>query len=334
MIVSADQLRTMAVTLLERRGASVDNAMLQVDLLMEAELRGLPSHGLQRLPRLLSRIDKGLADPRTCGTMEWRRPGFLAVNGQRGLGPVVVMAAIAELTKAAKSSGIALAAIHNANHIGMLAYYAEAAARSGLIGIVTSTSEALVHPYGGTQAMLGTNPIAIGVPTGENPFVLDLATSTVSMGKIHNHALREMPIPAGWAVDAAGRPTTDAQAAKDGAIAPFGDAKGYGLGLAFELLVALLAGSALAPEIRGTLDDTEPATKGDLVILIDPAAGTGDAAALSVYLSRLRASRPFDPARPVAIPGDGSRARRAQAATAGIDLPQSLFDELERLAVV
>lgn len=333
MRLPSEQLLGMAVTLLEKHGAPAGSAQLQADLLIEAELRGLPSHGLQRLPRLLSRIRGGLADPDASGIMSWTRSSYLSVDGARGLGPVVMMAAIGEMAPVASRAGMAAAGIRNANHIGMLAYYAEAVAASGLIGIVLSTSEALVHPHGGTQAMLGTNPIAIGIPTEREPFVLDLATSLVSMGKIHNHALRGAPIPDGWAVDAAGRPTTDAEAAKAGAIAPFGEAKGYGLGLAVELLVAALAGSAFAPEVRGTLDDTHAANKGDVILMIDPAAGAGDGGALAAYLDSLRHSRPLDPARPVAVPGDGARARRAAALKAGIDLPAALYEELRALEV-
>lgn len=332
MRVSADQLRQIAATSLKGRGAPPQNARLQAELLVEAELRGLSSHGLQRLPTLLKRIERGLADPTANGICKWPRPALACIDGERGLGPVVMMAAMSELASTVSSCGIAIAAIRNTNHIGMLAYYAEAAALAGRIGIVMSTSEALVHPYGGAKAMLGTNPIAIGIPTDSEPFVLDLATSIVSMGRIHSHALRGEPIPAGWAVDATGRPTVDSEAAKLGAIAPFGGAKGYGLGLAIELLVATLAGSDMAPEVRGTPDDTDPATKGDVLILIDPAAGAGSTAALTCYLERLRSSCPAEPDRPVAVPGDGSRARRAEALSAGVEVPDALFHELSALA--
>ncbi|PST18824.1 Ldh family oxidoreductase [Mesorhizobium plurifarium] len=331
MRVPFDRLQALASGLLESRGAPEQAARLQADLLLEAELRGLPSHGLQRLPLLLSRLDKGLADARTCGTATWQRRAFLSVDGERGLGPVVIMGAIRALQVRLNETGVALAAIRNTNHIGMLAYYAEVAARSGLIAIIMSTSEALVHPFGGTEAMLGTNPIAIGIPTAHDPFVLDLATSVVSMGKINNHAMRGIPIPEGWAVDAHGRRTADPHAVRSGAIAPFGGAKGYGIGLAIELLVSTLAGSDLAPEVRGTLDDGHFANKGDLIVLIDPAAGAGSAHALSAYLDRLRHSRPADPACPVAVPGDGARARRAASLSTGIELPQQLFENLVAL---
>lgn len=333
MRLPPSRLKNLSVALLEKRGVPADSARLQADLLLEAELRGLPSHGLQRLPLLLTRLDKGLANPTTRGNGIWRRDSFLSVDGERGLGPVVMMNALHIMQRVLKEMGLAIAAIRNANHMGMLAYYAEAAARDGLIAIVMSTSEALVHPFGGTQAMVGTNPVAIGIPAGDRPFVLDLATSIVSMGKINNHAMRGLAIPAGWAVDRDGRGTTDPHAAQAGAIAPFGDAKGYGLGLAIELLVAALAGSNLAPDVHGTLDDIHPANKGDLLILIDPSAGAGSTPELAAYLDRLRLSRPLDPAQPVAIPGDGARARRAAAAKTGIELPRPLFDQLTALEV-
>jgi L-2-hydroxycarboxylate dehydrogenase (NAD+) len=328
MKLAPERLRGLASALLEARNVPSAHARLQADLLLEAELRGLPSHGLQRLPLILSRLDKGLADGQARGSGTWRRRSFLSVDGERGLGPVVVMQALRTMRPVVGETGIAIAAIRNANHIGMLAYYAETVARGGLIGLVMSTSEALVHPFGGTQAMLGTNPVAIGVPSGDQPFVLDLATSVVSMGKINHHAMRGMSIPPGWAVDADGLPTTDANAARTGAIAPFGGPKGYGLGLAIELLVAALAGSDLAPDVRGTLDDMHAASKGDLLILIDAAAGGGSIRSITSYLDLLRSSRPSDPTIPVAVPGDGARQRRAATERSGIELPQPLLEHL------
>lgn len=152
------------------------------------------------------------------------------------------------------------------------------------------------------------------------------------MGRIHHHASVGKPIPAGWAVDAMGQPTTDAQAAKSGAIPPFGAAKGYGLGLAVELLVASLAGSDFTPEARGTLDDAEVANMGDMIVLIDPLADDGPGASLAAYLDPVRGSRPLDPLRPVAIPADGMRARRAESLSADVELLEPLHSDLTALA--
>jgi len=331
--ITAQAATTLATGLLEQRNALPGHAFLQATVLVEAELKGHPSHGLQRLPRLLRRIERGLIDPRTEGTSRWRSEAVLEVDGGTGLGPVVAMAALGRLLDRVAATGIALAAIRNNNHLGMLAYYVEQAAAAGKIAIAMSSSEALVHPHGGTRAMLGTNPIAVAVPTADRPLVLDLATSIVSMGKIHHHAALGLPLAEGWARDEAGQPTTDAARAKRGAIAPFGDAKGYGLGIAVELLVAALTGAALAPDVRGTLDAESLCNKGDVLIVAEPAAAPGLAQRLSAYLDLIRASPPADPAVPVAVPGDGAARRRAKSLEDGIAVEPGLWAELNALSL-
>lgn len=322
----------LASRLLEEHGTPRDHASLQARVLVTAEMKGHPSHGLQRLPRLIERIDRGLVDPETKGTQRWRADAVLEVEGSAGFGPVVAMAAIERLATHIPELGIGLVVVRNANHLGMLAHYVEAIAALGFVGIALSSSEALVHPFGGTRAMLGTNPVAIAVPTAGEPLVLDFATSEVPMGRIHHHAATGRPIPEGWARDADGRPTTDATRAKAGSIAPFGDAKGYGLGIAVEVLVAALVGSALAPDVRGTLDAKAPCNKGDVFILIEPSLAPGLPARLSAYLDAVRASPAADPDTPVLVPGDRARQRKAAAARTGFDIDQRLWDDLNALS--
>lgn len=211
----------------------------------------------------------------------------------------------------------------------MPAWYAEAIAETGLVSIILTTSEALVHPFGGGKALLGTNPIAIGVPTTSGPFVIDLATSLVSMGEIHDHAHRGAALPVGWALDAEGQPTTDPNAAKSGAIAPFGAAKGYALGLAFELLVTALTGAALGRDVAGTLDAEHLSNKGDVFILIDPLSGQG--AALSAYLEAIRQTPPAPGFEQVLIPGERGRARKAERLAAGLELADDVWVTMQRL---
>ncbi|MHA6296846.1 Ldh family oxidoreductase [Devosia sp. CAU 1758] len=326
MKVSATEAEELTTALLTTAGAPTAHARLQAKSLVGAELRGHPSHGLQRLPRILDRIERGLADPAARGQLNWRKPGVLHVDGTRGLGPVVAFSTIDALLERVDDTGIALACVGNSNHLGMLALYVEAVAGAGRICIALSTSEALVHPFAGTRAMVGTNPIAIGIPAGEEPFVLDLATSLVSMGKVHDHALRGAPLPEGWALDAEGQPTTDAERAKRGSIAPFGDAKGYGLGLALEVLVASLVGSAFAPDVHGTLDAEHVANKGDVFIVIDPA--NAQTARIAAYLDAVRASPAADADRPVRVPGDGARRRRLAALGHGFTVNDTLWRSL------
>ncbi|WP_193337406.1 Ldh family oxidoreductase [Devosia beringensis] len=318
---------TVVDRILAQAGVPEKHAVLQRDLLLDAEMRGIASHGLLRLPRIVERIANGVADPMTQGHHDWRAPGFLHVDGQRGLGPVVAQAALDALLDRAATQGVAIASIANSNHIGMLGFYADRVAETGRCLIAFSTSEALVHPWGGRQAMIGTNPIAIGLPTGGGTFMMDTATSIVSMGEVHDHADRGAPIPLGWAFDSQGNPTTDAAAARDGAIAPFGNAKGYALGLAFELLVTSLAGAAIGRDVKGTLDSTHVASKADLFIIIDqqlsPVAG---------FLDLLRAEAPADGFDQVRIPGERGRDLRQRAMTAGIAIAGGTWNRLCDLA--
>ncbi|SEO29713.1 Malate/lactate/ureidoglycolate dehydrogenase, LDH2 family [Paracoccus alcaliphilus] len=330
MKINVKQLERTAMTALSKL-TSQENAAQQVDLLLEADLRGVASHGMLRLPRIIRRIRNGAADPAQTGQHAWRGSALLQVEGCDGLGPVVANAAIGALESRISETGVAVAAIRNSNHLGMLGYYAERAALKGLTMIALTTSEALVHPWGGRRAMIGTNPIAIGLPAGQkgqaDVFMMDAATSLVSMGEIHDHANRDLPIPEDWALDAEGRPTTDASAAKAGAIAPFGKAKGYALGLAFELLVTSLSRAAIGRDVSGTLDDTATCNKGDLFILID-----GPGHDLRPYLQALREEAPAEGFTQVTIPGERGRAARDQRLRDGVDLPEPLWREICDLA--
>jgi L-2-hydroxycarboxylate dehydrogenase (NAD+) len=233
--------------------------------------------------------------------------------------------------KRARSTGLAMVTVCNNNHLGLLAGYVEQIARHGQIGVVLTTSEALVHPWNGAEAMIGTNPVAIGVPASPEPFILDMATGAISMGKLIAHRHRDLPLDSGWAVDAQGEPTCDPHRAR--AISPFGGPKGYGLALALELLVGAISGTALGRDVVGTLDTTWPCNKGDLVISIDPAAfgETEQLERVSDYLDAVRRS----PARPgsggVGIPGDGARRRRDAAMADGIEIADTVWQELRRL---
>src|SRR5262249_3041563 len=144
-VVDASILKELATKALDRAGVPPVHAAEQADLLMEAELRGIPSHGLLRLDRIIRRIANGVTNPHSRGTHEWRASAFLSVDGGRGLGPVVANAALEALKTRVKETGVAVAAIRNSNHIGMLGWYAERIAAEGFTIIALSTSEALVH---------------------------------------------------------------------------------------------------------------------------------------------------------------------------------------------
>ena len=321
--VSADEERALLADVLRALGASSDEAHIVGDVLLEADLRGQSSHGILRLPIIAQRVRAGLIRPRIYPRIDWGVSALGAMDAEHGFGHAMADRAMRLAVERARLTGIAAVTVRNNNHIGMIGYYAEHAAMAGMVGIVVTTSEALVTPYGGAEAMIGTNPIAIGFPARPEPFVLDMSTSATAMGKIIDRAQRGEPIPRGWAVGPDGQVTTDARAALAGAIMPFGGGKGSGLGLAIELLAGALVGAATGRDVRGTLDAEHRASKGDLFIAIDPGSlsGSGDLEERAgAYLADVRRSRPSDPAAPPRIPGDRARACRADRLANGIPL--------------
>ncbi|MFE5836419.1 Ldh family oxidoreductase [Arthrobacter sp. NPDC056493] len=329
IVVPSGDLRKVISDALAANGASRPHADIQAANLVEGELRGHASHGIRRLAVLIERMRRGLIVPDAEPDMEWVAPAVLRVDGNRAFGPVVAYTAIDEVVAKADDTGIAMAAISNSSHIGMLAPYVESIARRGQVAVLLTTSEALVHAWGGRGASVGTNPIGIGVPTAGEPLVLDMSTASVSMGKIIDYAATGRALQPGWAVDALGHPTTDAAAAVDGgAISPFGGPKGYALGIALEALVGTLTSTAFGTDVVGTLDTEFPATKGDLLITVslEKLGLTGMMPALTDYLAQVRDSGVAGPAD---IPGD--RARRTREERAAIGVP--IDDEVWALAL-
>jgi L-2-hydroxycarboxylate dehydrogenase (NAD+) len=331
--IALEDVHALVDGCLSAEGVPRGRREIQTRWLVEAEARGHASHGIQRLPVIVQRIRAGLTAPESEGTHVWRMPTALDVDGGRGLGPCVGVSAMDALCSRAPETGVAVAAIHDANHLGILAPYVEQAAEQGLIGIAITVSEPLVHPWGGRVAMLGTNPLAVAVPAAPEPFVLDMATGAVSMGKVLAHRHSGTPLEPGWAIDADGRPTLEAAAAAEGAVSPFGGPKGYALGLALELVVGALTGTALGRDVTGTLDAETVCNKGDVLVCLDPRTfGALDfEPAISAYLQELRESPPQAGYDGPSIPGDRARSRRARAVAGGIEIADSVLDEIDAL---
>lgn len=325
--VGAAEMEQRATAFLVAHGSPEWSARVQAAHLVEAELRGHPSHGLRRLIVLAGRIDSGLIDPGAEPQLEWVASAALRVDGRRGFGPVAAHRAIDAVIERLPQTGTVAVSLHRTHHLGMLAPYVERLAEAGAVGIVLSSTEGLVHPWGGAGALVGTNPIGIGVPADGGDVVVDMSTGAVSAGKILDYRAKGMPLPDGWAVDAAGRPTTDAAAAAEGAISPFGGAKGYALGLAFGAAVGAVSGTAFGPDVHGTLDTEHETTKGDVIIALDAGllAGADTRAALGGYLGLLRASGTDGR---VAIPGDRARAERSRRLEDGVEIATDIWQVL------
>jgi len=332
--VTAKQERDLIVEVLTHHGAGADEAFVQADVLTEADLRGLHSHGVQRVPVLVERMKKQLIKVKAVPEMTWTAEAVMNVDGKDGFGTYIADQALHAAAPRAKQQGIVAVAIRNSGHIGMLGYYCEHMAEENLICIAFTSSEALVHPFGGAEPLVGSNPIAVSFPASPFPLMLDMATSVSAIGKILTQKHKGEPIPDDWAIDSEGSPTTDPDAALGGALNPAGGPKGYGLGVAIGILAGLLPGGEIGKTVVGTLDVEYPCTKADLFLLLNPEVFGGGktlSARVTAYREELRRSRPQKGFDRVMAPGDKERELRAERMESGIPLSEEVWHATEQL---
>lgn len=334
--VNVAALRSFCVRALQRTGVADAPARLCAEALVCADQRGVHSHGTLRLGVYIDRLRAGSIDAAAQPQTVIDRGAVAVLDARAGLG-IPAAAVAADLACArALAHGIAAVGVRNSHHCGMLAWYGLRAVERGLILIGASNADAQVAPWGARVKYLGTNPLSIAFPAGERPFVLDFATSVLPHAKIKAAAERGEPIPPDCAVDRDGRATTDAQAALEGALLPFGGAKGSGLSVAIEVLAGLLPGGLVGPEIVPLylrLGDAQGV--GHFFLALDPAA-FGDASEFrrrcARFFDAIRALPPRADALCVVLPGDLEAERSARAERDGVALPSDARRELARVA--
>ncbi len=332
-----ESLRHLAVTVLGVVGCPTDEAERVADCLVEADARGLESHGLLRLPLYVAAVEAGGIVPGAA--MEWlrERGATATLDAGFGFGHTAVERAIDRAGDLAHSHGCAVVGVRRSTHFGMAAPWVERLAQRGVISLVLSNTGPSMAPYGACEPLLGTNPIAVGIPIdGRSPVVLDMSTSAGAYGRVVAAAGRGAPIPDGWALAADGRPTRDAREALDGVLLPFGAHKGSGLAIVVELLAAALPGALLSYQITDIWAD--PASRmgtGHLVIAIEPEAVAGPDVFDSIatdLADRIDGARPAPGHGGVRLPGDVERERSRRSHLGGISLARSTVNELQALA--
>lgn len=255
-----DELKAFAVRYLTRWGISPDDAALTADVLASADMRGVDSHGFIRLQNYYgSRLAKGQIDPNAQLTVLNETTATLALDAGNGMGHPASVKSMRLCMEKARSSGVALATVRNSNHYGIAGYYAMMALEENMIGVSFTNSGPLVAPTHGSKAQLGTNPIAVAVPAGnQHPYVLDMATSIVPIGRVTVYKDNGKPIPAGWGIDRDGRVTENpSEVLEGGALMPLGGTeimrgyKGYGLALMVDIFSGVLAGSGFGDLVYG-----------------------------------------------------------------------------------
>jgi (2R)-3-sulfolactate dehydrogenase (NADP+) len=312
---------------LERCRTGTDNARCVAAALVAAEADGLKGHGLSRLPSYAAQAKIGKVDGFAVPQASRPRAGAAIIDAGHGFAYPAITLAETILPEMARAAGIACAGITRSHHCGAAGHPVERLAETGLVAMLFANTPAAIAPWGGAKAVFGTNPIAFACPLpGAAPIVVDLSLSKVARGNILAARQKGEHIPEGWALDAAGAPTTDPEAALAGTMLPLGDAKGTALALMVELLAAGLTGANYAAEASSFLDaDGPPPGTGQLIIAFDPGAFDGGAAHFG-RLAEMIAAQPG-----THLPGSRRLAARAKARRDGLAVSDALLAEVAAL---
>jgi len=262
---TSKQLRAVSKNLLKAAGASEEEAELVTDHLVKANLVGVDSHGVQQLLSYTKAVKNGVIKPGAKLEIVRESPSTILINGNWGFGQVVCYKAVHLAINKAKTAGSAVVCVYNCNHIGRLGHYTQIVAENDMIGFICVNGDPIVAPFGGRKAVLSTNPLSYGIPSGgTDPIVLDIATGVVAEGKVRAALYKGQQIPPGWIIDSQGKPSTNpadlyepplppAQTKLAGAVLPTGGHKGYGLGLVIAILTGALTGTECDPDITSGL---------------------------------------------------------------------------------
>jgi LDH2 family malate/lactate/ureidoglycolate dehydrogenase len=323
-------------------GVPADQLGLFVDSFIEADMRGVDTHGVARIPAYVRAFLRGIVNPAPTLDVVRRTAATMLVDADNGLGMVTGQLAMDLAIGLASTAGVGVVSVRNSNHSGMLAVHVLRAAAAGKIGFFTSNGAAIMAPWGGAEPRLSNGPFAWSLPRGDGqpPIVVDMAASAAARGKIRQVARNGGAIPAGWALDAEGNPTTDALAAMDGVVLPMAAHKGYGIGLVNEALSAVISGAALAVETpRGFLADGSTVLDswkiGHLAMAFDPAVFVGEEAfaeGMDRLVASVRPTRLATGFSEILLPGEPEWRRRAESLRDGVPLPEGTIASLDAFA--
>lgn len=321
---SPEDLRILAAEVLGSAGAAPAIAEAVAAALVAAELDGIPSHGLSRLPIYADQVRSGKIDGRAVPEVTCPASALVRVDARSGFAFPAIEAGLEAADDVVGATGIVTVAIGNSHHCGVAGHHVERLAAKELVGVLFANTPAAIAPWGGRRPLYGTNPIAFACPRkGGPPLVVDLSMSVAARGKVVAAAQKGESIPADWALDADGRPTTDAKAALQGSMAPLGGHKGAALALMVEILAAALTGSRFGFEASSFFDaEGPPPHVGQLFLVLDPSFAPDFGGRVETLCAAILAD---EGAR---LPGDRRLATRARLARDGIAVPDSLMSEL------
>jgi L-2-hydroxycarboxylate dehydrogenase (NAD+) len=336
--IAAEPLRQFVTRAFEAAGLSGTDAAAVAELMVQADLRGTDTHGVIRLPLYVRRIRAGGINVRPNIRVVSDRPAAALVDGDNGMGHLVMRFAAQTAIAKAKAAGAAWAGARMSNHAGPAALYATMPLAPDMIGLYLAVGGANhLPPWGGSDLLLGTNPVAIAVPALEEPaVVLDMAPTVAAFGKVRLKAQRGEPMPVGWMIDREGKPLTDARRADEGYLLPIGDYKGYGLSLMIGLLAGTLNRAAFGRDVIEMVKDVGQASNtGHAIVAISiDAFGPAEAFKRSVdaVVRDIRGSARLPGVERIFLPGEQSAEKARARAARGIPVPKVLRESLDAVA--
>lgn len=331
-------VQEFAERILVRLGMPEPDAVIVAERMVDADIRGMSGHGIFRLPAYAERAEAGGYNLQPDIAVVHETPSSALVDGDNGFGHVVVTRAAEVAISKANETGIAWVGVRHSNHAGAAGVYAAMGIEHDLIGLYLAVGSANhLPPWGGIDPMLSTNPIAVAIPTGdEPPVVLDMATTVASYGRIKVAQERGETMPEGWMVDQAGAPLTDPARSHEGFLLPIGGYKGYGLSLVIGMLAGVLNGAAFGRDVVDfTRDRRTPTNTGQAVVMLRPDLFRPIAefkAEMDQHVRELRASTPIPGGPPVRTPGDRMPDRVVDAAENGLAIAAGTAARLAALA--
>ncbi len=321
-------------------GVPAADADTAARLMVEADLVGADAHGIFRLAQYIDRIASGGLNKRANITVTRTAPATARVDGDNGLGALVVAKAAETAIAIARETGVAWVGVHGSNHAGAASVYAALPMAAGMIGIYSAVASANhMAPWGGTDLLLGTNPLAIALPlgSGADPVVIDMATTVVSYGTVKNYALTGRAMPEGWMSDrTTGAPVTDAADSANGVLLPIGGYKGAGLALVLGLLAGALNGAAVGADVVDfNADNTTVTNTGQFIVALDVARFVDPvqfAAETKRHLEELRRSARLPGVERIRLPGDDRALRHRDRTANGVPLSPQVQAKLAAMA--
>ncbi|TAK25453.1 MAG: Ldh family oxidoreductase [Chloroflexota bacterium] len=336
VFVAPDRLHEFVASATMALGLSAADAAIVAASLVEADLRGVHTHGVAALPGYARRLRGGGVNPRPRIAVAVESAATAVIDGDNGLGQVVGRFAMDQAIARAREYGIGSVTARNSSHFGAAAHYASMALAHDMIGFASTSAGNRIAPIGGKTAVVGNNPVAWAIPSGlERPIVLDMAQSVVAAGKLGFAARRGERIPIGWALDRDGKPTDDPVAGAAGLLVPIGGPKGFGSALVVDILCGALSGAAIGRELASPHQPDAPSRLGHFFIAIDVARFVpidDFKRRVDRMVRDIHESEPTEPGTPLYLPGEIEWRLREERARRGIPLLESVVADLRGLA--